>query len=194
MAIYYRNISVVLIIRGRGSMADEVIICRSLRDKKFDTISIWCITGIHWSNVSDGKHKKQNGYSLYGYIPYGLLLKKNVSCSGKHFYKYNLAKICIPAYRNKEKIFYEHYIDLVKEAGVKPQRQIINNRPIDQGPCTKKLLECLSKVPFMEREELQDNLLILGYKKTTISNAIYYLSRKKKIHIVHNLCLKVPQI
>lgn len=32
-------------------MEGEVVICRSLGDSKFDTISVWCITGIHWSTA-----------------------------------------------------------------------------------------------------------------------------------------------
>ena len=46
-------------------MEGEVVISRSLGDSKFDTISVWCITGVHWSNISGGLHKKENEYSLY---------------------------------------------------------------------------------------------------------------------------------
>ena len=175
-------------------MEGEVVISRSLGDSKFDTISVWCITGVHWSNISGGLHKKENEYSLYGYIPYGLLLKKNVACSGRHFNKYNLAKICIPIYKNVDKQFWGQYISLLKEAGAKPKDQIGRDRPREQEPFTKKILGFLSKVPFMDMEELREEILAFGYKKSTIYNAIYYLRRKNKICVVHNLCLIVREI
>ena len=46
----------------------------------------------------------------------------------------------------------------------------------------------------MDMEELREEILAFGYKKSTIYNAIYYLRRKNKICVVHNLCLIVREI
>lgn len=142
---------------------------------KKGTISINEIFGVHWDCESGGIHRKQSGYSLYGYIDYSVG-KELVDCSGQHDKGYNNMKICIPAKYNKG----EAYKILLEEAGDKPRSRISIERPKGYPPCSRRILEILDDSP-LTRKQLRAILLEDGYQKETIRNAINRLGKNLKL-------------
>ena len=166
---------------GNNDEQGYVIICRQPGDtlNKAPYYSAW-IEGIHWDNVSGGVHKRQSGYSLYGYIPYSHA-KELVSCSGEHDYRDNMAKICICASDNKEEPYLSEYKDIVQDAGPKPASDIAINRPEGEPPCTRKICALLNGKEYMLRKELCSELLEIGYAQKTIRSALKRLQRENRI-------------
>lgn len=161
-------------------MANKVIVKRAPTDYEEGVVDINSIYGVDWDNVSGGVHKRQAGYSLYGYISYSVAKEIGIACSGEHDFGDNDAKICIPASVNKGE-YKEGYKELLKMAPPKPQSQLSQSRPAGQGPCTKKILHILSESGEQERGNLRMTIKELGYKTTTFSNAIKSLLKQKKI-------------
>ncbi|MCF2554373.1 hypothetical protein [Faecalicatena contorta] len=157
----------------------KVFICRSPSDYEGGEIEVSEISGVFWDTVSGGVHKKNGSYSLYGYIDYGLA-KKLVKCSGQHDFGWNQAKICIPKGKNNTPKYKSGYEILMNQAGEKPQSIISQNRPKGAAPCTKAILSILDKSD-LNRGELREILLNMGYHGNTILNAIRSLTKQGKI-------------
>ncbi len=156
----------------------DVEVCRSVGGRYASAIiDAEEIIGVKWDNVSGGIHKKQNGYSLYGYIPYSRAVELGLDCSGMHDRGYNDAKICIPESINRKE-HKEGYKYLRDEAGKKP---VNHRKTVAHKPCTKMILELLSESSVMERGELRDKILEFGYEGTTFRNAIRTLIKTNRI-------------
>lgn len=161
----------------------KVIICRSCGDYAQDEVDAELIDNVHWDKISGGVHKRQSGYSLYGYIPYDMAEKLSIKCSGRHNWGYNDAKVCIQASNNKGE-YRKGYNYLVKQAGPKPQSDISIGRPDGQGPCTKKILFLLKEREVVERGELREEIVELGYQRNTFCNAMRALVKQGKIVLI----------
>lgn len=73
---------------------------------------------------------------------------------------------------------------LVKQAGPKPQSDISIGRPDGQGPCTKKILFLLKEREVVERGELREEIVELGYQRNTFCNAMRALVKQGKIVLI----------
>lgn len=158
----------------------KVFITRHSQDGWGGEISISEIERPHWDNCSGGVRKRQGGYSLYGYIDYGLAASL-VKCSGMHGGYGNSAKICIPASCNRDEKYRKGYKELVDLAGDKPRSETSFHRPQGAPPCTKRIFQIVSEKISITRGELRDILYEEGYYTTTIRNALRTLIEQKKI-------------
>lgn len=163
-----------------------VLISRASGDPYKAEISINEIDNVHWDDVSGGAHKVNGYYSLFGYIPYELACSCGISCSGRHSYYHNDAKICIQFQINQSEKFKQGYQALLNEAGPKPESKISRNRPYGAGPCTKYILTRLnfSSIKQLTRGEIRNELYTIGYKSYTVSNAFRALLIQEKIQNV----------
>lgn len=160
-----------------------VLISRASGDPNKAEISIDEIYNVHWDDVSGGTHIVNGYYSLFGYISYNLACRCGISCSGRHSYYHNDAKICIQFKINQSDQFKKGYQVLLNEAGPKPESKISRNRPNDAGPCTQHILKQLSSsiTKQLTREKIRNELYTIGYKSHTVSNAFRALSIQNKI-------------
>ena len=162
----------------------EVFICRTInRTEDGVAISISEISGVHWDNISGGVHRRQAGYSLYGYIDYDLAYEFGL-CSGRHSYYREDAKICIPNSCNKGD-YRKGYLELKRDAGEKPKA---NYRKPRQKPCTQQVCLLLSEVPYFFRKDLRQRLKEMEYT-VNIARALKRLieqgkSEQKAVRIV----------
>ena len=149
-----------------------VIIYRHSGDYQGSEYAADKIKNVHWGRVSGGVKKAQNGFSLYGYIPYSDAMDI-VACSDRHDYGYNDAKICITATTNKDNPKYRAaYYGLVEKADEKASCGIAAHCPNGQPSCTKKIREILYQKGKIYRCDLKAELIQIGYRADTIQEAI----------------------
>lgn len=126
----------------------KVLIKRNVGSFNVGEIDVDEIRGVHWDNFSGGVHRRQAGYSLYGYIDYDLACEL-VDCSGSHSFYHNDAKIMIPTSINKKEPYREGYDYLLHLAGRKPKNSLSGSssyRPFfSYKPCTTRILELLEE-------------------------------------------------
>ena len=158
----------------------KVYICRAPDDFIGGEIEISEISGLKWDQISAEVNKRQSGYSLYGYINYGMA-KQLVKCSGMHDFGDNSAKICIPESNNKDEKYGEGYRILKRKVGRKPTGSIKENRPVNGMPCTRRILKEIDKEGFVTRKALRDKLHEEAYRIKTVCNGINYLRRNNKV-------------
>ena len=157
----------------------EVIIARGHGGNQLETVvlvsDISCPT---WDNVSGGYHRRQSGYSLWGYVSYDEYEDK-VNCSGRHSGHDNDMKVLI-CRAERSSPYYKGYKLLADAAGPKPKSDISLNRPKGEPPCTQKIIFILKDGP-MKRGDLRKKIYDTGYRKTTFASAINRLRKQEKI-------------
>lgn len=151
----------------------DVIIKRSA-DGNCAEVNVDVIKNPHWGRVSGGVKKVQNGYSIYGYIPYYLAASLHLA-SGDHDFGYNNAKIMISKSLNSKHPYKEGYRMLYDQSGPKPRF-----RPKGQRPCTKRIMEIL-EAGEMQRGELRQILLSENQPRNRIARAIKRLADTGRI-------------
>lgn len=140
------------------------------------------IDGVRWDNISGGVHRRQSGYSLYGYADYDSV-KDLINCSGRHTGRGNYIKICIPATPNKVSPYNKAYKILLESAGPKPKNPF-PSRPQGALPCTKRILKILNEQDSITRKELRDLLNSEKYTTQCVRNAINRLKKQEKITLI----------
>ena len=150
----------------------KVLICRQPGDWRGGAYEAGKIKGVKWDCVSGGVFKRQNGWSLYGYIPYEDAMEL-VACSGVHNYGYNPAKICITASGNKDDPQYRAaYYGLVEKADERGKCGLAEHCPPGKPMCTKRIREIMYDVGVISRGELKKTLIEEGYDKTIVAESI----------------------
>lgn len=132
--------------------------------------------GVRWDNESGGIHRRQRGYSLYGYVNYKDF-KNILKCSGEHDYGYNDMKVLIPRVKAGEPE-YKTYKYLMGLAGPKPCCP--SNRPKGMPPRTTQTLILLAD-GAKTRGCLRNELSSLGYDLQTFPCTIKALIKQEKI-------------
>lgn len=160
-----------------------VLICRSPGAYNCAVFDAAKIQGIHWGCVSGGFQRIQNGWSLYGYIPYEDAMDLGL-CSGRHNFGYNDAKICITATGNKDNPEYRvAYYGLVEMADEKAKWGIAAKCPTGAPSCTKRIRQLLADTPEISRCNLRTTLCGEGYDGKTITEAINNLKWQKILEL-----------
>lgn len=148
-----------------------VIICRSPGDWKRGVYEADKICDVNWGRVSGGIQKLQNGWSIYGNIPYEDA-EEIVACSGRHSFA-TIARICVTASGNKDNPQYKAaYYSLVEKADEKRGWGIASGCPKGKPICTKRIREIMSEVKQITRGELKEKLDSEGYARETINESI----------------------
>lgn len=75
-----------------------------------------------WCDVSGGVHKKQAGYSIYGYLPYSDF-KDKVKCNGRHDWGKNEMKVKVLPPARSGAIYRAGYSYLEEIVGPKPTKE-----------------------------------------------------------------------
>lgn len=149
----------------------KVLIKRNVGSFNVGEIDVDEIRDVHWDNISGGVHRRQAGYSLYGYIDYDLACEL-VDCSGSHSFYHNDAKILIPSGINKKDPYSEGYEYLLSLAGKKPKSfslQLVGRS--SYTPCTVRILKVLEE-GSIERKQLREKLKAEGYPVNRICGAL----------------------
>lgn len=158
---------------------EMVIICRSPGKYKDALYAASKIERVHWGRCSGGVNRLQNGWSLYGYIPYEDA-EELVACSGRHNFGYNEAKICIVASCNADR---PAYYRLVEQADERGGCGIAANCPKGAPSATKRIRQIVGEKREISRGELKSFMLAEGYSKEVIPLAI------KNLHLQNVLSL-----
>ena len=149
-----------------------VLICRHPGDWRCGAFLADQISNVRWDCISGGVNRPQNGFSLYGYVPYELAMDI-VACSGRHNFGGNDIKICITAAGNKDNPKYQAaYYSLVEKADERSRCGVAGKTPPGAPSCIKRIRELLSEKKASTRRELRTTLLDEGYKTETIRDAV----------------------
>lgn len=172
----------------KGEIIMKVTITRQpIKYIKSADIDIKHISDIHWGYTSGGVQVTTVDPYLYGYIQYKMAMDL-VDCSGTHEEENCDAKVCILQGLNKRNKNIEGYEYCRKQAGTKPPSWISQNRPSGYPPCTKQIINELKKLRgkpttevIIERQEIRDIILAIGYPSSTFRSAMKTLEGQKKI-------------
>ncbi len=160
----------------------KILITRDHYEDEYAEIDDALISKLHWDHVSGGISRSANFYSLYGYIPYSKAMEILASsCSGQHDFGWNSAKICIPKIINSKEPYLQTYQKLKEIAGPQPKSISALRHPEGQPPCTRKIMEILSGVPFIIRKDLKTELKKCGFHPDTIRNSLNRLKKQNRI-------------
>ncbi len=158
---------------------NTVIICRRPGDYEGGLYDASKIKNIHWGRCSGGVNRLQNGWSLYGYIPYEDA-EELVACSGRHNFGYNDAKICVVASTNADRPAYYRLVEMADErAGC----GIAGGCPKGAPSATKRIRQIVAEKGEVSRGELKSLMLEEGYSKGVIPKAIKLLYQQNVLSL-----------